>query len=84
MLAGYGGQVNTPNRKLPIGIQDFEDLRQGGYLTIKDYDKEFRSYGLGYPNEEVKYGFLNSLAPYYLHDEMAEAMPNHTLPTNAN
>ena len=39
---------------------------QTGYLTIKDYDSEFRSYALGYPNEEVKYGFLKSLAPYYL------------------
>ena len=39
---------------------------QTGYLTIKDYDKEFRSYALGYPNEEVKYGFLKSIAPYYL------------------
>ena len=39
---------------------------QTGYLTVKDYDKEFRSYALGYPNEEVKYGFLKSLAPYYL------------------
>ena len=39
---------------------------QTGYLTIKGFDKEFRSYALGYPNEEVKYGFLNSLAPYYL------------------
>ena len=39
---------------------------QTGYLTIKDFDKEFRSYALGYPNEEVKYGFLKSLAPYYL------------------
>ncbi|MBR4208056.1 MAG: ATP-binding protein [Lachnospiraceae bacterium] len=44
---------------------------QTGYLTIKDYDKEFRSYALGYPNEEVKYGFLKSLAPYYLCDEKA-------------
>ncbi|MBR1860809.1 MAG: hypothetical protein IJ796_02955 [Lachnospiraceae bacterium] len=34
---------------------------QTGYLTIKGYDKEFRSYALGYPNEEVKYGFLKSL-----------------------
>ena len=42
---------------------------QTGYLTIKDYDQEFRSYGLGYPNEEVKYGFLKSLAPYFLHAE---------------
>lgn len=39
---------------------------QTGYLTIKGYDREFRSYALGYPNEEVKYGFLKSLAPYYL------------------
>ncbi len=39
---------------------------QTGYLTIKGYDKEFRSYALTYPNEEVKYGFLKSLAPYYL------------------
>ncbi len=39
---------------------------QTGYLTIKDFDEEFRSYALGYPNEEVKYGFLKSLAPYYL------------------
>ena len=44
---------------------------QTGYLTIKDFDKEFRSYALGYPNEEVKYGFLKSLAPYYLCDEKA-------------
>ena len=39
---------------------------QTGYLTIKGFDEEFRSYALGYPNEEVKYGFLKSLAPFYL------------------
>ena len=42
---------------------------QTGYLTIKSYDREFMSYGLGYPNDEVKYGFLKSLAPSYLHSE---------------
>ena len=42
---------------------------QTGYLTIKGYDKEFRSYLLGYPNDEVEYGFLNSIAPYYLKSE---------------
>jgi len=31
---------------------------QTGYLTIKGYDPEFRSYALGYPNEEVRYGFF--------------------------
>ena len=39
---------------------------QTGYLTIRGYDAEFRSYALGYPNEEVRYGFLKSLAPYFL------------------
>ena len=42
---------------------------QTGYLTIKGYDKKFESYQLGYPNNEVKYGFIRSLAPMYLHRE---------------
>lgn len=33
-----------------------------GYLTIKDFDKKKR-YTLGYPNEEVKNGFVNALLP---------------------
>ena len=41
---------------------------QTGYLTIKDYDKRRRRYTLGYPNSEVMYGFIESLAPTYLHD----------------
>ena len=40
-------------------------IYQSGYLTIKDYDERFRIYKLGFPNDEVKYGFLNSLIPYY-------------------
>ena len=36
---------------------------QTGYLTIKGYDAEYRKYLLGYPNEEVKYAFLESLVP---------------------
>ena len=42
---------------------------QTGYLTIKDYDKKYRSYQLDYPNDEVRYGFLESLAPMFLHNE---------------
>lgn len=37
---------------------------QSGYLTIKGFDQRRRSYFLGYPNEEVKIGFLSSLADY--------------------
>ena len=40
-------------------------IYQSGYLTIKDYDKEFHIYKLGFPNEEVKYGFLNFAASFY-------------------
>jgi hypothetical protein len=41
-------------------------LYQSGYLTITDYNRQFDKYILGFPNEEVRYGFLNSLLPYYL------------------
>lgn len=40
-------------------------IYQSGYLTIKEYDERFRQYTLGFPNEEVKYGFLNFAAPFY-------------------
>lgn len=46
---------------------------QTGYLTVKDYDKKYQSYQLGYPNDEVKYGFLDSLAPTFLHQEEAKS-----------
>ena len=40
-------------------------LFQSGYLTIKDFDKEFKSYRLGFPNEEVEWGFAQFLGTYY-------------------
>ena len=41
-------------------------LYQTGYLTIKDYDEEYDEYILGFPNQEVKYGFLYQLLPAYM------------------
>jgi hypothetical protein len=41
-------------------------LYQSGYLTIKAYDNVLDEYTLGFPNEEVKYGFLNELLPAYV------------------
>jgi hypothetical protein len=41
-------------------------LYQSGYLTIKSYDNFFDEYTLGFPNEEVKYGFLNELLPAFV------------------
>ena len=40
-------------------------LYQSGYLTIKGYDEEFRTYRLGFPNREVEEGFVKYLAPFY-------------------
>ena len=36
-------------------------LYQSGYLTIKDYDRRFGTYILGFPNHEVRTGFASSL-----------------------
>ena len=40
-------------------------LFQSGYLTIKDCDERFRSYTRGFPNREVKEGFVKYLVPFY-------------------
>ena len=41
-------------------------LYQTGYLTIAGYEKNRSRYTLCFPNEEVKYGFLESLLPAYV------------------
>ena len=53
--------IDTMDRN-PIPV-----IYQSGYLTIKDYDEEFKVYTLGFPNEEVEEGFANYLLPYYAH-----------------
>ena len=40
-------------------------LYQSGYLTIKEYRQNRDTFVLGFPNEEVKYGFLNELLPAF-------------------
>jgi hypothetical protein len=47
-------------------------LYQGGYLTIKGYNKQMDVYTLGYPNEEVRMGFMESLLPSYMSRPMRE------------
>ncbi len=41
-------------------------LFQSGYLTIKKYLAEEQIFQLGYPNEEVRFGFLQELLPLYV------------------
>lgn len=54
-LQDYRPDMNNP---IPI-------LFQSGYLTLKDYDERMGLYKLGFPNDEVKYGFLDNLVPAY-------------------
>lgn len=51
----YRADANNP---IPL-------IYQSGYLTIKEYDREFQLYKLEFPNEEVRYGFLSFIAPFY-------------------
>ncbi|UTD04851.1 ATP-binding protein [Treponema denticola] len=54
-LQDYRPDMNNP---IPI-------LFQSGYLTLKGYDERMGLYKLGFPNDEVKYGFLDNLVPAY-------------------
>ena len=51
LLSNY--EIDTPDI-VPI-------LFHTGYLTIVDYNKKFRCYTLGFPNEEVKTNLLKNL-----------------------
>ena len=51
-------------------------LFQSGYITIKNYDRNFGEYVLGLPNFEVRRGFANSLYRY--------TMPIKGIDTNKN
>jgi len=56
VLKDYTGDMLDP---IPL-------LYQAGYLTIADYDRTRNRYTLCFPNDEVKYGFLESLIPSYV------------------
>ena len=63
------GNIEITQRAIDEYRMDYSDLApllfQSGYLTIKDYDKELDMYVLGYPNDEVKYAFLECLMKVY-------------------
>ena len=53
------GMQDIVNKPVPLFFQT-------GYLTIKGYDSEYNEYQLGFPNDEVKNGFLNFIYSYYV------------------
>lgn len=74
-------QIDIPNlEEVKASATDFDRpteqvsnvipvLYQSGYLTIKDYNPLFDTYTLGYPNQEVRMGFLRCLLPHYVHPD---------------
>jgi len=54
-------------------------IYQSGYLTIKGYDPEFKTYTLGFPNEEVEEGFTKYLMPCYIYpkDKQSPFLVDH-------
>ena len=53
-----GGTDSADENPLPF-------LYQSGYLTIKGYYSEFKTFVLGFQNREVEEGFTRFLLPYY-------------------
>ena len=75
--------VTTLSDQVEVSIEDLSGTQdiisrpiplffQTGYLTIKNYDKEFNIYTLGFPNDEVKNGFLKFIFSYYIPVNPAE------------
>ncbi len=58
-IGSLNGMQDIVNRPVPLFFQT-------GYLTIKSFDKEYKEYTLGFPNDEVKNGFLNFIYSYYI------------------
>ncbi|MGN1233914.1 MAG: AAA family ATPase [Candidatus Cryptobacteroides sp.] len=52
------GSIFNDENPIPV-------IYQSGYLTIREYDREFDLYKLGFPNREVENGFLKFLLPFY-------------------
>jgi hypothetical protein len=74
MLKNINFDVTTLEKNVDIPVRNIFEykfsinnpiplLYQSGYLTIKGYNARYNNYVLGFPNEEVKYGFLNELMP---------------------
>jgi len=77
MLKNLNFDVKSLEKNVVIPSRDIAEYRvdsgtpvpllyQTGYLTIKGYDDRLHDYILGFPNDEVKYGFLNELIPVYM------------------
>ena len=76
------------DKDLTIGVNAIQDFRyndnesivpllfQSGYLTIKGYLSQANLFRLGYPNQEVRFGFLEELLPLYANFPLDKIEPS--------
>ena len=60
-----GAMVETRNRRLPVGIQSFEEIRKGEYLYVDKTDIIWRL-----ANRGKKYNYLSRLGRHFLASEV--------------
>ena len=91
-LVNYLKQTNLfipdLDKDLTIGVNAIQDFRyndnesivpllfQSGYLTIKGYLSQANLFRLGYPNKEVRFGFLEELLPLYANFPLDKIEPS--------
>ena len=75
-FADYKADVERP---LPM-------IYQSGYLTIKDYDRDMRTFLLDFPNDEVKEGFVSLTAANYFNvgDDIDSVIQNLVISLKRN
>jgi len=76
-IDGQSVDENSFNVSPEVADTALPMLYQSGYVTIKDYEDEFQQFTLGFPNREVRIGFLRSLLPTISNLPWQNA--NHTL-----
>ena len=64
------GRVEADESEFDAPTEDMSTimplLYQSGYITIKDYNREYNYYTLDVPNKEVKVGLTKALIPSYV------------------
>ncbi|MDD2952252.1 MAG: ATP-binding protein [Parabacteroides sp.] len=65
LINGVEAEASSFVEYRALGDNPIPLIYQSGYLTIKGYDPRFGLYELCFPNDEVKYGFLNFIMPFY-------------------
>ena len=66
LLTGVDAKVSFFNEFRADSASPIPLFYQSGYLTIGEYDSALQRYKLVVPNDEVKYGLVESFIPLYL------------------